>query len=450
MVPSKQGQTAMDQANQPDMTRPVKRRRVFYIPGYDPIHPRRYRELYRTESAAQSSISGYEIGIAPKKGEHYGWRVESRIAGQSVDAEVEVLVWSDIVRNSMASTIPATYLQLVRTALTYIGSGTLRRLMWLRKGPVIAALYPVGMLLFQLFGAVLLGVFAGKMLGWLLTTGVLSLIGNGDPSSLEYSTFYYGRTVAQWGLGVWVAWTVLRWFKKNDGKFFAYYLMHDYAYSAQSKGANPPDLEGRMTEFRSAISAALETDVEEVLIVGHSSGAHLAVSILADLIREGGVPNGGPALSFLSLGQVVPMVSFLPKADRLRADLHYLSTRNELTWVDVTAPGDGCAFALCDPVAVSGVAPEGQKWPLVLSAAFTQTLSPERWKELRWKFFRLHFQYLCAFDRVGDYDYFTITAGPLTLADRFRDRPPSKSRIDVAASKFTSMDYDPAQTPLKT
>ena len=96
-----------------------------------------------------------------------------------------------------------------------------------------------------------------------------------------------------------------------------------------------------------------------MLVVGHSSGAHLAVSILADLIREG-VPQGGPALSFLSLGQVVPMVSFLPRAERLRADLHYLSARDELTWVDVTAPGDGCAFALCDPVAVTGVAPAGQ------------------------------------------------------------------------------------------
>ncbi len=47
------------------------------------------------------------------------------------------------------------------------------------------------------------------------------------------------------------------------------------------------------------------------------------------------------------------MVSFLPDAHRLRADLQYLSSRDELTWVDVTAPGDGCAFALCDPVAVS-------------------------------------------------------------------------------------------------
>ncbi len=196
-----------------------------------------------------------------------------------------------------------------------------------------------------------------------------------------------------------------------------------------------------MSDFGKSIRAALETDADEVLVVGHSSGAHLGVSILADLIRQG-LPENRPDLSFLSLGHVVPMVSFLPKAQRLRADLAFLSAREELTWVDVTAPGDGCAFALCDPVAVSGVAPPNKRWPLVFSAAFTQTLSPARWKELRWRFFRLHFQYLCAFDalegRPGDYDYFRITAGPVTLGARYRHRAPSKTRIERPVNRYTS------------
>ena len=42
-----------------DIQNTVKTRRVFYIPGYDPIHPRRYRELYRTEGAAQAALSDY-------------------------------------------------------------------------------------------------------------------------------------------------------------------------------------------------------------------------------------------------------------------------------------------------------------------------------------------------------------------------------------------------------
>ncbi|MFC6642975.1 MULTISPECIES: hypothetical protein [Sulfitobacter] len=398
----------------------VKTRRVFYIPGYDPIHPRRYRELYRKEGAAQAAISGYEIALKPKAGKgNYGWRVNAGIDGHQVTSQVEVLVWSDIVRESMSNSIPATYWQLLRTAWVYIGSGALWRLMRLRKGPVIAALYPVGMLIVQALLAVALGLLTYRALGMVMDHWAARL------------------AFAAVGTGLGIA--LLRWFKKKDGKFFAYYLMHDYAYSAATRGANPPELEARMAQFGNDIAAALTDDVDEVLVVGHSSGAHLGVSVLADLIRAGRVPERGPALGFLSLGQVVPMVSFLPRAERLRGDLRYLSTREELAWVDVTAPGDGCAFALCDPVSVSGVAPEGKRWPLVFSAAFTQTLSPTRWKALRWRFFRLHFQYLCAFDRPRDYDYFQITAGPQTLAARYDGRPASKSRIDHAVSKYTSV-----------
>ncbi len=120
-----------------------------------------------------------------------------------------------------------------------------------------------------------------------------------------------------------------------------------------------------------------------------------------------------------------------------------------MTWVDVTAPGDGCAFALCDPVAVTGVAPAAKRWPLVISAAFTQTLSPARWAELRWRFFRLHFQYLCAFDRPGDYDYFQITAGPLTLADRYRrPRPRRKAGLKRRLSGYRTTAMIAAQAAL--
>jgi hypothetical protein len=404
----------------------VTRRRVFYIPGYDPIHPRRYRELYRSESRDQAAISGYEIALKARPSEGpYGWQVNAKIDGQDVDTVVEVLVWSDIVRASMEGSVAATYGQLCRTAWTYISTGALRRLMWLRKGPVLAALYPVGALILQFLFALL---FAG----------------------LLFKTISYAATFAPQGLytplrvlGLVAAlifgWAVLDWFRRHDGKFFVYYLMHDFSFSARWNGANPAPLEARMEEFKTLISKALCDDVDEVLVVGHSSGAHLAVSILADMKREGLIPAQGPELAFLSLGQVVPMMSFLPEAKRLRRDLNTLSILENLAWVDVTAPGDGCAFALCDPVAVSGVATKGKKWPLVISAAFTQTLSPLRWKQLRWRFFRLHFQYLCAFDRPGDYDYFHITAGPLTLKSRYQNRTPSKSRIDVAASPYTTV-----------
>ncbi len=398
-------------------TTQVARRRVFYVPGYDPHPPRRYRELYRTESRAQAAISGYVIDQRSEQGAP-GWTVEATIEGARVQSDIEVLVWNDLVQGSMGTGIMGTYLALLRTSWVYLATGTLGRLARLAKGPVIAALYPVVMLLGQLLVAGLVAAGLGRL-----------------------ATFLAGPVgpVVFWGVFAFAFVVALRWFKAQDSRVFAHYLMLDYAYTASARGAYPPEIEARLSEFRERVAGALREDVEEVLIVGHSSGAWMAVSLVADLVREGGLRKDGPVLSLLSLGQVIPMVSFLPEARRLRRDLAFLSTCDRITWLDVSAPGDGCSFALCDPVAVTGVAPEtGKLWPIVISAAFSKTLSPETFARLRRRYFRLHFQYLCAFDLPGDYDYFQITAGPLTLAERFRGRSSSNMRVETPASRYTS------------
>ncbi|MCV2869916.1 hypothetical protein OEW28_14895 [Defluviimonas sp. WL0002] len=400
--------------------RAVRLRRVFYIPGYDPFPPRRYRELYRSEGAAQARVSGYALDVRGLPGQSNRWQARFAESGAESMAELEVLLWDDIVRGSMSRSIPATYVQALRTAWVYLSGGAFFRLLRLRKGPMIAALYPVALLLLQAAVAGLAAVGANL--------AVLHLLA-------DWAFPWAQAFAALPAVAVFAGTLVV--FRHWDNRVFAYYLMHDYAFSALGRGAYSSSLEHRLRTFQARLAEALRDEAtQEVLVVGHSSGAHLAVSVLADLIREGKVPAGGPALSLLTLGHVVPMVAVLPEAARLRRDLRYLSKRDELTWVDVTAPGDGCTFALCDPVAVVGVAEPGKLWPLVLSAAFTQTLSADRWRALRWRFFRLHFQYLCAFDRPGDYDYFRITAGPLTLAARFAGRAASQSRIERAIVRF--------------
>jgi hypothetical protein len=396
------------------------RRKVFYIPGYDPFPPRRYRELYRSEGAAQAAISGYSVTMQAsphrKKGSDmpYGWQAVGRIDGAEAHVDMEVMIWSDIVKSSMPDGILATYWQMVSTMWVYFASGAFFRQMRLRKGPTVAALYPV----LHLVGQALIATAIGAAAGWLLS-------------------FIHPALAA---FGLIAAYGFLALAKKYDHHILAHYLMHDFAFSAQYWGAYPPELSARMDTFAVRIQQSLSGDFDEVLIVGHSSGAYMGVTILSDILRAG-LPEKRPEISFLTLGQVVPMVSFLPRATRLRGDLHYLCQRCEITWVDITAPGDGCAFALCDPVAVTGVAPVeadegGQKWPLIVSCAFTQTLSPETWAKLRYKFFRLHFQYMCAFDRVGYYDYFRITAGPQTLAQRYAGVAHSPQRITKALSFY--------------
>ncbi len=404
----------------------VRRRRVLYVPGYDPFHARRYRELYRREAALQAARSGHRIAVkAGADGAGYGWSVTAKIEGARVETAVEVLVWTDIVRSSMLKGVWATYRHLAFAALVYIGSGAAFRLARLRKGPMIAGLYPAVLLLAELGVAALAGGLAARLAAGFAPAGAVA-------------------TAAALAAFVAAGMAVLLAFRRLNTALMVDYLMNDLAFSVQAWGAYPPPVEARLAAFAARLAAALAEDVDEVLVVGHSIGTHLAVSLVAHHLRAAGGPRpGGPALGLLTLGQTIPMMSFLPRADRLRADLALLSQRADLTWVDVSAPGDGVAFALCDPVAVSGVAGPGKRWPLVVSCAFSQTLRPETWARLRRRFFRLHFQYLCAFDalpgRPDDYDYFAITAGPRTLAARFAGKAPSPARVETAASGFTSM-----------
>ena len=404
----------------------VARRHVLYIPGFDPVPPRAYRERYRREAARQAEISGYRIEHGePPEGARFGWHVEAEVEGAEVSVDLEVLYWADIVRARMSGGVGATYLALARTVWAYVGSGALWRLMRLRKGPVIAALYPVLVLLGQ---AVLAGV-GGLVLG----AGVAWLGGLAGFAEVIFGPAY--------GAGLVIGIAFLRWCAKRD-HFYAWYLMKDYAFASSRRGAYPWEQEARMAAFADRIAEVLQGDADEVLVVGHSSGAYIAVSVLADLIRAGRVPEGA-GLSLLTLGHVVPMVSFLPEARRLRGDLAVMGA-GDVPWVDVSAPGDGWSFALCDPVAVSGVATEGKRWPLVISAAFTQTLAEATRARLKWKLFELHFQYLNAFDALPKgrdaYEYFRVTLGPMRLWERFGARAPSQSRIERAVNRFTDMD----------
>lgn len=400
-------------------TTTVRNRRVFYVPGYDPFPPRRYRELYRREGTAQADISGYELSLEarPAGASNYSWQVNTTIDEVSTRTRVDVLVWADLVQASMQRGILGTYVLLARTFWAFAGSGAFLRLLRLRPQPMLAASWPIVALLGQL----LIAVLTGYALAW----GLAYLI----PGPMGWPL----GLVAGWVWGVYL----LRQFRRWDPKLYAYYLLYDFAHTAAHNGAYGAKLSARLDEFASEVQAALaDPELDEVLVVGHSSGASLAVSLLARVLRAQGEAH--PALGLLTLGHAIPVQSYLPRALELRGDLAFVSKARNITWVDVTAQGDGCAFALCDPVAVSGMASPEQRWPLVLSAAFSESLKPETLARLKWRFFLTHFQYLAAFDAPRDYDYFQITAGPRTLAARYAGRAHSPSRVTRVLTGYRS------------
>ncbi|MEM9032304.1 MAG: hypothetical protein AAGB18_06625, partial [Pseudomonadota bacterium] len=219
----------------------VQRRQVLFIPGFDPHPPRRYRELYRREGAEQARIAGHQLAVRSKSGGT--WSVIAEIDGHATFSEIEVLVWSDLVRDTMAPGWAASYLKLIGVVWTYMSTGVLWRLAAIGKGPLIAALYPVVGLILQL-------VLAG-LLGW----GTAQLM---DLIALGWS----------WIPGIVAAVLVMRALRRADGRFFVHYLMADFAYWASADGAYPAALEERISDFAAHIKQALSGKPDELLVVG--------------------------------------------------------------------------------------------------------------------------------------------------------------------------------------
>lgn len=371
--------------------RRVATRKVFYVPGFDPFPARRYRELFRTESASQEAISGYNITM---KSQGADWQTRfQRPKGPVVDTQFEVLQWSDIVQKDMTQNWFFLNWKWCVTAWVYLSKGAFFRLWRLRKGPLVAALYPMGGLLIQNLFMLLVTVLAARGLAHMHpVAGIAALV----------------LPVLIW-----------RFFARVDRKFYVHYLMNDYASVAQRQGAYSTAMKERADQFRQRIEEASAAGFDEVLVIGHSSGAHVAAHALAPLAA-----NQTGRLSFMTLGQVFAMPGVLPASHALRSDLEVLS-EGEIPWVDVSSLADGCAFSLCDPV--RNLTGSHGQWPHILSARFSETVSKARLKAMRFRYFRIHFQYLCHFDVPKPYDYFAITCGPQSLWRRFHRKAGSPS-----------------------
>ncbi|MDJ1016830.1 MAG: hypothetical protein QNJ35_09990 [Paracoccaceae bacterium] len=416
----------------------VRKRRVFLIPGNDGFAPEDFRDLYKREGSRQGDLSGYRVDV---KRERFGpgWRARGRLEGAETISRVDVLTWDDLVPKAANAGVWDSYKLMLQTLWLYLSTGTLRRLAWLSRRGAGTAFYPIAMLAAFFALALIGGVIAASLAVLIVIEGGQAALALMEQRAPAWAEVLVSGAVF-WSIFLPFVVVQLRWLKARDGQFRVFHRMHDLGFLAASEGAYGVEVEARLYEFRHRIEMALREDVEEVLVIGHSSGAQFAVSVVSDLLRRDVLRPKGPALSLLTLGQTIPLTSFLPRARRLRADLRKVSIAQEITWIDVSAHGDPCSFALTDPVAVSGVAPGGMKqWPLILSAAFSETLSPACRSALKGRYQELHRQYLCAFDSPGEYDFFRITAGPRTLGQRFRGRRSSVNRIDVEVSRFTSV-----------
>jgi pimeloyl-ACP methyl ester carboxylesterase len=208
------------------------------------------------------------------------------------------------------------------------------------------------------------------------------------------------------------------------------WLMRSASVILEQARGELPELESRMDAFAERlVDLAGAPDLDEVLLVGHSSGAMLAVSVMARaLAKQPLLLEMRAPVALLTLGQCIPVLSYQPEADDFRGELARLRQAADLVWIDFTAPPDGCCFALMDPTEVcldrrTGTRDLSSGGPKRLSPRFAKSFSPQRYQLIRRDKYRCHFQYLMATELPAAFDYFSVTAGALMLIDRFSAQP---------------------------
>lgn len=381
----------------------VKRRCVFYVSGFDPKGAAHYHGLYKEQSALRAKAGGMAVDVGPRRrlenGNSY-WTLKAEDGGAGVETHYEFMRWDDIVRAHWPKRQWQLWRDVIVTTLFYLWHGTLWKMFKLSWPPAVAVFMPFVLLLSVLAGAPLLAAISAWA-AWRVT---------GHPAAAVLAASSAAAIVVWIGLAL-------------EVRYSMYWMMRSYAFTRRQALGRTPDLEARLDAQAARLAQRLGEGVDdEVLVVGHSSGANMAASIVARALRR--LPTGAktPELSLLTLGQWIPLYGLLPQAGKFRQELAELAAAPHLHWIDFSAPPDGCCFALCDPVGGCGVHVAAKPdRPKLLSPKFAELFEPAAYAQLRRDKFRMHFQYLMASPSSERFDYFSISAGARVLHARFSE-----------------------------
>ncbi|GEP01343.1 alpha/beta fold hydrolase [Methylobacterium haplocladii] len=394
---------------------PVRRRHVFYLPGYDPEARTRYRLLFVRELLRHAKRFGEgkrEISRATvsEDGLVQSWTVKAHAATGGAETSYDVLFWDDIVARDAARSRFVSVALLVIGTLHALVRGklfTFYRLNW-KYGNII--IYPFVMLM--LLGAVtaLLALFVHAHLG----------------DRYAHSVHLPAWATIPLGLAVGLGW--VRAMEALLNRIFFWQILNDWVFHWQHGQSRRPDYRARLDVFADHLAARLDgfaragESVDEILIVGHSSGGLTAVEVAARLLaRDPVIGTRGPVLSLATLGSGLPLVAIQPQADRLRAEIASLVASRRIAWVEYVAPQDWLNFPRFNPIRDLDL-PLGPDPvianPIIRSARFREIIDDETYRKVRFRPFRMHFQFLMSNDRRGAYDFFAMTLGPQTLRER--------------------------------
>lgn len=370
----------------------IRRRRVFFIEGYEPKGADGFHRMFRREwnrFRANWGVTGKVHGVHFESDDIASWDVETAGPNWQVATRYEFLRLEPQIRKNLAQPM---WLQLARTIRWMVGdlaTGSLWRVF--RASWRMGVLLSYSQVLFLLW-------FAAAIAGGFFVARASSLTG-----------------LPAIAVGTAAALGILALLRPLIGAMFVNQLNNCWPYLREFARGKPTDFD-RSVELLAErlVATAKAGDADEILLVGHSAGAMLALATIKQALEMD--PDLGirrPSVAVITVGSIMPLFALHPAAAKLRDTIEAIATEPTVLWADCQAREDFMNFSGFDPVAGVGVEAGDQRCnPVIWQIPFQQMISIQTFKRMRFNYWRKHYQYIMSNERRTAYDYYMSVCGP--------------------------------------
>ena len=381
----------------------VQHRHIIYVQGYDPRGLAQYYRMFRTELRKFGRL--YQLAstisrpqVAPD-GETASWTIETRAGDWQTRTSYDFLRWEDLIQRDLAAPIWSTVFHASWIYWRLVFGGTIARFWKAHWRFATFITYPHFLLFLEALCALGVAFAFEKGLEWLGVPG---------PFDIAAAAALF---VAALG-------TLLKY---TENLTYLLYLLSDTIWTWEFSHRRRPEWDARIDRFAQyLVNVARESDAEEIVVVGHSSGSFLGAEILARALElDPALGRHGPRIVLLTIGGNFPIVGFHAVSQNFRDHLHELSIEPSIDWIDCQSRKDVMNFYPFDPITGHGIdVGAARRNPTIVPVRFREIIKPEHYNLWRWKFFRVHFQFVMANERPHAYDFFMIVCGPIPLRER--------------------------------
>jgi hypothetical protein len=365
----------------------VARRRVFHVPGYDPAAPAAVKQRFARELRRFEQTWSVQASVADTSADD-SWRIEASGPNWNVETQFRLVAWDDVIgaaaRRPIWWRIPQGLLAFLDFAVSALPQYL--RANWRYAG---FFLYPLVMFAVLAALAVCIGIFAANVAG----------------------SSFLGIAAALAAFGLLWQWPGRR--------LYLHLLFDDWIFSRSYVRNGDPAVEAKLDRVARDLVEAARGEADEVVVIGHSLGAVLAIDLLDRALRlEPALGRNGARIALITVGSSILKIGLHSAASPFRDATERVASASGIFWGDYQAIADVMNFYKRDPLTSMGLA--ARDVPLVRMVRIRHMLDPAVYKRIRYHPLRMHLQFVSGNNLRNTYDYFMLVCGPLSAERQVR------------------------------